>query len=432
MSVYTSITQFNSPNYTSYASVASVFGMARSIDFITIHWWGDPNQGPSFDGVVAWLCNPRSGVSAHEVSTGTGMKSATLVDYENAGWHAGSATGNAKSIGIEADPRCRDVDYRVLAAVIADIWSFYGRIIPLRRHASWTATQCPGNYDLDRLYSMAMAAYNKSPAVTGASADEVKQAYRDILKREADQAGINTYTTNGMTTSEVRADLMASKERKDLEAREAAEYAKNEWVRNLGPFTPKDSTYEKPGKMIVVSASGAKRYNLENGMPLNNEVIPKGTMIDLVAKTNAFNTNFFISSYSKKNGQAVGIRENDLGIPVVEPEKEKPEWLQNLSDIKDQDFWTRSETPVLFIENGSVVQTLPINTKVRITHATRVLDKDLLLIEGTSNVIETVYLSDKEIVDPYQDLDKRVTAIESFIAILKAAWNAIFKTKLGE
>jgi septal ring factor EnvC (AmiA/AmiB activator) len=53
-----------------------------------------------------------------------------------------------------------------------------------------------------------------------ASVDQVKQAYRDILEREADQAGINTYTQK--TLDFVRSDLAGSQEYRDLQARKAA------------------------------------------------------------------------------------------------------------------------------------------------------------------------------------------------------------------
>ena len=149
MASNTVLTQYNSPNFTANASVAAVFGLPRSIDFITIHWWGDPKTNPSFEGVVAWLCNTRSGVSAHDVITGTGRKVAVIVNYYDAARHAGNARGNATSLGFECDPRCRDEDYAAVAQDVAATWKYYGRIITLRPHSSWTSTKCPGNYDLN-------------------------------------------------------------------------------------------------------------------------------------------------------------------------------------------------------------------------------------------------------------------------------------------
>jgi septal ring factor EnvC (AmiA/AmiB activator) len=52
-----------------------------------------------------------------------------------------------------------------------------------------------------------------------ASVEQVKQAYRDILEREADQGGIDTYTKN--TLDFVRSDLASSQEYRDLQTRKA-------------------------------------------------------------------------------------------------------------------------------------------------------------------------------------------------------------------
>ena len=133
---YTTLTQHNSPNYTPNAQVRSIYGMNRSISGITIHWWGDPNTNPSFEGVISWLCQSRAQAGCHPVVTGTGKRAAWLVNAEDAAWHAGNATGNATTIGIEADPRCRNEDYDTLAEVVADLWIAYGKL-PLYPHITF-------------------------------------------------------------------------------------------------------------------------------------------------------------------------------------------------------------------------------------------------------------------------------------------------------
>ncbi len=90
-----------------------------------------------------------------------------------------------------------------------------------------------------------------------------------------------------MTIAQVRADLMKSKERKQLEDRKAAEYAKKEWVRNLKPYVTGDNSYVKPTKLAVVPAAGVTVTNLETGDNLNSTIVPKGTQVDIVAKTTA-------------------------------------------------------------------------------------------------------------------------------------------------
>nr|DAS98201.1 MAG TPA: N-acetylmuramoyl-L-alanine amidase [Caudoviricetes sp.] len=140
---YQEITTYDSPNFDKGRQ-------GRGIQGITIHWWGDPEQNPSFEGVCNWLCNPRSQVSAHAVVTGTGRRVAWLVNCEDTAWHAGNYDANLTQIGLELDPRCRDEDYDVAAELIADLWRAYGKL-PVVGHSHWSATRCPGNYDLARL-----------------------------------------------------------------------------------------------------------------------------------------------------------------------------------------------------------------------------------------------------------------------------------------
>lgn len=363
----------NSPNYTPNSQVRGAFGYPRTIDWITIHWWGDPNTNPSYEGVISWLCNPRSQASCHDVITGTGNRVAVIVNNSNAAWHAGNAQGNATSLGFECDPRCRPEDYEAVAQDVAETWRYYGREIPLRGHNSWRATQCPGNYDLNRIAQRAREINNPKPAPTPVPAPQPTPVP-----------------------------------------------AQPEWVRNLKDITDV--------KLSVLPAGGTRVINLNTLAPVNDVIIPKGTQVDIAKETTVGGKKFYISNYSANANIANGVLASDLGVPVVQPPVEKPEWLKNLADIADKDMWTRSETPVLNIENGDVLERLPINTKVRVTHATQVVGKDLLVLEGNKKVIETVYLSDTPISNPDNDLEKRVSALEKIVAYVVQFLEGIFKS----
>jgi hypothetical protein len=150
---YSYDTSHNSPNYTPQASSTAVFGYNRTIEGITIHWWGDPNQNPLYEGVRDYLDRINGNTSAHYVATGTGRRVSCIVSPMDVAWHSGSAYGNAKTIGVECDPRARDEDYDVISELIADIRSAYGDV-PLYSHNMWTGTTCPGVYDIVRLDNM--------------------------------------------------------------------------------------------------------------------------------------------------------------------------------------------------------------------------------------------------------------------------------------
>lgn len=148
--MYTYITKHTSRNSTPAAQSKAVFGLVRKIEGITIHHWGDPKQNPQFDNVVSYLCRAGGNTSAHYVATGTDRKVACIVSPNDVAWHSGSAWGNARTIGIELDPRARNEDYDVAAELIADIRSAYGDV-PIYWHSYFVATACPGNWDVGRL-----------------------------------------------------------------------------------------------------------------------------------------------------------------------------------------------------------------------------------------------------------------------------------------
>lgn len=147
-------------NYITNRTSPNKWAGGNTIKSLVVHWWGDPATNPSAEGVVNWLCNPVSQVSAHYVITGTGRRVWHLVDDKDRAWHA--LYGNGSTLGLELDPRCRDEDYDVAAEVIADLWKYYGKL-PLQPHNYWVGTQCPGNYDLNRLYRLAEQKLNPAP-----------------------------------------------------------------------------------------------------------------------------------------------------------------------------------------------------------------------------------------------------------------------------
>lgn len=141
-------TNKTSNNKTENSQVFATWGRPRTIEAIAVHWWGDPNNNPSFDGIVDYLCRPNGGSSAHLVATGTNRRVACIVDFDDASWATNSA--NPYTISIECDPRCRTEDYDVVAELIAQLRQVFGNL-PLVPHRQFTSTACPGNYDLGRL-----------------------------------------------------------------------------------------------------------------------------------------------------------------------------------------------------------------------------------------------------------------------------------------
>lgn len=415
---YQELTQYNSPNYTPESQVPYVYGMPRTIDGVTYHWWGDPAQQPQFDGIVNWLCRPNGNSSAHVV--GEAGRIAWIIDANNAAWHAGNARGNATTVGYECNPRLADGDYEVMGEFHYDMEKSYGKRLPIYVHKEWFNTSC-SPIDKGRIRAVADRYHQGVPTV---SEQQIRTLFLSILEREPDTGGMDHYknqAASGWTVDQIKADILGSAEYKTLQERkqrEAEEAAEPEWIKNR---------HDEVAKLSILPAAGTKVLNFTTGKPVNDSIIPKGTQIDVMQYTTVGGTKYYISSFAKSKGLPFGILATDLGTPAIKPEREKPEWLKNLKDIADVDMWTRSGAPVLRLEDGATQERLPINAKVRVTHSTHLVDNDLMVLEGGKLAIQTIYLSDKPVPNPNDDLEKRLSMLEVIVNTIVEFLTNMFK-----
>lgn len=445
---YQELTQYNSPNYTPYAQVPAVYGLPRTIDGVVYHWWGDPAQNPLFQNIINYLCRSNGNTSAHVV--GEGGRVAWIVDAINAAWHAGNARGNATQIGYECNPRLWDGDYQTMGEFHYTMEKAYGKTLSITVHKQWSSTGC-SPIDTNRIRAIANQLHAADQAPQPAPVRETGREVYNPLKRfivaqdcilenipNGGNAGSRTYAKGEsidikqkLTMSDgsvwYRTQFSADNEKATgFRAANLTPYVEPapvaEWIRNL-----KDNVT----KLSVLPAEGVKVLNLTTFAPVNDTIIPKGTQIDIVKETTIGGKKYYLSSYAVSKGLPWGIPEAQLGVPVVTPPAEKPEWLKNLKDITDKDFWTRSETPVLSIKDGSTVRKIQINQKVRITHTTEVLGQTLMVPEYTGDTptetIDPVYLSDTELKNPTEDLDKRLTALEKIVKVIVDFLTNMFK-----
>lgn len=190
---YQLITQYDSVNFTPASQVPKVYGRKRTVESITIHWWGLPEWNATFDGTVKFLCTNTKPTSAHEVIEAGRV--AVIVNHGDAAWAAGNAAGNATSVHLELNPRASDGDYATAAERIRDIRAEHGRDLPLIPHRDWQATMCPGNYDLARLDRMArsdttMTLQSQSMTVEPApQEDELAFTISELLNHPAYDGG---------------------------------------------------------------------------------------------------------------------------------------------------------------------------------------------------------------------------------------------------
>ncbi len=181
---YQLITNRDSRNFTPAASVPATFGRPRTIESITIHWWGLPEWGDTFEGVTEFLCTNTKPTSAHEVIEAGRV--AVIVNHGDASWAAGNAVGNATSIHLECRPRASEADYATVAERVRDLRAMYGDL-PLVPHREWQSTQCPGHWDLakiDRLARSMAGGASILPTGTTTSKEGFLMALSDKQQQE--------------------------------------------------------------------------------------------------------------------------------------------------------------------------------------------------------------------------------------------------------
>ena len=418
--------------------------MARQVIGVVYHWWGDPATNPQFLNIINWLCRANGNSSAHLV--GEGGRVAWIVDAINAAWHAGNARGNALYVGYECNPRLSDADYQTMGELHYDMEKAYNKTLEIRVHKEFSQTACSPidkarirriadslhyqeatpvaptpqweNMDNPRSMIAARDLYVTNLDSSNNQGDVIKKGTRISFKTKKTVNGSLYLRSEYATSKNINWGILFS----NLEEITApAPDPDPEWIRNL----KWDDTI---GKLSVLPAGGTRVLHLVTMANVNDEIIPKGTQVDIVGHTTIGGKKYYISSYSKTKGLPWGIPADTLGVPVVVPPQEKPEWLKNLKDVTDQTFYARSDTPILKVEDGSTSRIVPINTPILITHATELLGNEYMVLDGQTELVATVYLSDTPIEKPESDLEKRVGVIEAFISVLVEAFSEFVKT----
>lgn len=208
-----------SPNYTPGRQ-------GKAVKYVVIHW-----MVGTLSSTDAVFKNSATQTSAHYGIENT--KVHQYVKEGNTAYHAGNWNANLQSIGIEhsAAPGrpATNATYNTSIKLIADICKRYKlnpdkAIVP---HKKFTATQCPGTMDLNRIKAGVKAKLKGAKVATKA---EITKAYQDLLGRKPDAGGLKHYLAAKKTIAWVKADIKKSaeykKRQKAIAARKKAEEAK--------------------------------------------------------------------------------------------------------------------------------------------------------------------------------------------------------------
>lgn len=343
-----------SPNFTPASQVRQFFGRPRANEIVIGHWWGDPNANPTFRGVVNWLCNPRSQVSAHYV-VGQGQM-AQLVDEDDAAWHARQA--NPFSIGIEIDPNANDDTYQRVGWLVYDIRKRKGQL-PLKGHNVYVSTQCPGHIDLARIDRIANEYANPVPTVPEWQ-DKMEKVKPQQLKVIVPQAQVYDLR-NGSAIKPLGygtpVDFVAMT-RVGNQEYYISSYSFSHGLPNgmrkqdvgiipepaptPAPVPPpplatipeyKDKTIDTPDVRMYAKVD-TSLFNFETGR-LEGAGYKRGQLFDIAAETSFAGKRYGITVYSFGKKVWKGIPLDDLQLtPPVDPPKPSPEQQVDLEAVK--------------------------------------------------------------------------------------------------
>jgi hypothetical protein len=170
---YNFIAQYDSPNHGGFGTQIAL-PARRAV----LHWWGSPS-GQNPQGIIDWLCNPASQVSAHAVVWQGNV--ACLVNYDEPSWANGNATANTTAITLECDPNDIDGTIPTIVDYLADLVRQRNLVedFELTGHRDWYNTACPGDY-YSRLAEIRQAVRDDLAGITTTPSEE-----EDIMSTES-------------------------------------------------------------------------------------------------------------------------------------------------------------------------------------------------------------------------------------------------------
>lgn len=392
MSKYKLLPFRQSPNYTPAGQTLALFGISPSRNQGAGHWWDDPTRFPSFNGVVATLLNPARQASAHDV-VGDGVVQ-PLVRKADTSWCTGNA--NAYTYSIECDPQIiyrwraggdkakANRIFETLAERIADV-SMHDKA--WRPHKYWNPSTACNPIEWADVVRRAKEYYNAKKA----GGSKTVPAAKKLSKKMRFKALLNTTSVWDLTTNP---NYKAATTLKKGEVFEAVAYIdfnnsryyvtqysfdngkkvgvnsvdvelivpeaeKPEWQRNLKTI--------KPVKLMVLTTQ-TPIVDLNSLKTIKQ--LGQGTWVDFTKSTTVKGVEYLISSYSATNAMPNGIKRADVGVPVVPPVNEKPQWLKNWVDITDVTMYARADTDLVNLEDGSTIKVIPRGTAIDVASTT--------------------------------------------------------------
>ena len=356
----------------------------------------------SADSAAAVFQNPGRQASATYIVTATPGVVYQAVSEENTSWADGNLASNRRSITVEhhGDWRNGYRDETVIqnAAQLVAWLRDRGVVNHYYRHrdVSSVYTLCSADLPVEEIWNRATQIINSSntptqPPVTKADLvwEKFSKPVTYVFNKQTNLWNFNATSHAGMTSVKTfakddRVDIYGKVTNKSVGSTYLlTEYSytqkitngfnqadldvyvaltpvptKPEWERNLKDIAP---------VKLQVLTTQTPIVNLLDGSTVKQ--LGGGTWVDFVKTTTVGGVEYLISSWSAERAVANGIKRADVGVPEA-PGNEKPEWLEKWYDIEDVDMYTRADTDLVNLEDGSTIKVIPRGEKIRVASMT--------------------------------------------------------------
>lgn len=363
---------------------------------ITWHWWGLPSSNPdsAHDNIYNYIAG-RALAGQGSVNYVLSNNKITLgVGPDNVAWT--SQRGNPVSISVELSPHLNAEGYKKAGWLASEIASRYGGDRKYYPHNYWYSTQCPGTISLDRIRQeedkWQRGDYNKPtppPAPTWKFVAEVGKAKVTgtdgqglyVLKspqlsgqavtvvNEGTLMDYIGYVTNGDSVNG-NSKWWKNKYGNYFSSAYSPKYVPAPPTPEPEPLPPPTPI---PAGPTIIPVKPRTMYTLPNAKLLNirdmAQVLPPfevDTPMEIVAETTWTGNKFYLTKSAYDDKREHGFLVGDLKdtktpapveptpdpTPTPTPEPEQPEWVKNLRDIDDTEYWLKQDVKLTDITTG--------------------------------------------------------------------------------
>lgn len=278
-----------------------------SRDNYIVHWWGDGSGANNHDNIVNYCLNTAAAGNMSVNYVLSDNKITLEVNPDNVSW--GAQSGNATGINVEHQPTLSAEGYKKSGWLKEQLEQRYGKRLGIVGHNRYFSTACPGTISLDR----------------------IEQETDNWRRKVYDQPPVPPPTAP------------------------------------LPPPTPSAPAVTPIATVTKYTLPNAKLVNVKDLSVV--KTFPENTPIEIGATLSYNNQQFLVSVYARDHntGQAflVGDLKNSITAPPVPTTPPPtpvpptaPDWVTNLRDIDDTEFWLTKSQDLIDITTGKPTGTL--------------------------------------------------------------------------